>query len=360
MQNGRVIFKKISEAGFDAVVFFDQISQRYLTGFLSSDSVVLVTEQETALITDSRYFEAAFNAKSSGQLFEDVNPYLYKNRLFDALSEHIKAKNILSLAFDNSLLTVAQAERLKKSFPTLNICGITDICKEKRKIKSKREIENIKAAQNITDAAFSYILSYIKPDITEIEIAAKIEYFCRRNGAESMAFDTIAVSGKNSSLPHGLPSVNRLKMDSFFTMDFGAKYNGYCSDMTRTVVVGKATDEMKHIYQTVLTAQKLALDSIKSGVTGRYVDKVARYYINSAGYEGCFGHSTGHSLGLEIHEQPRFSTSSSEIISAGTVMTVEPGIYLPGKFGVRIEDLVLVTENGFENFTKSSKELIEI
>lgn len=360
MINGRIIYEKVKKAGFDAAVFFDEVSQRYLTDFYTTDGIVLVSEQETALITDSRYFEAVNIAKSKGLLQGDVAPYLISHRALDILLEHIKAKNISSLAYDKSLLTVAHAERLEKALPKIKVTGITDICKPARKIKSQKEIENIKAAQEITDAAFKHILTFIREGVTETEVAAELEYFCRRNGADGMAFDTIAVSGTKSSLPHGVPSNVKLTKNSFFTMDFGAKYNGYCSDMTRTVVLGKASDEMKNVYETVFEAQKRALESVRSGVTGIAVDAAARNYIYSEGYEGCFGHSTGHSLGLEIHERPSFSPSSDEAILSGTIMTVEPGIYVEGKYGVRIEDMVLVTDQGCQNFTHSDKQLIEL
>lgn len=360
MTNGRKILEKVKEAGYEAAVFFDEISQRYLTGFYTTDGVVLVSEHETALITDSRYFEAVSIAKAKGELEADCTPYLCSSRVLDVLFEHIEKKNIASLAYDKSLMTVAQSERLVNALQNIKIGGISNICTEARKYKSKKEIENIKAAQAITDGAFSHILNFIKEGVTEIEVAAELEYYCRRNGADGMAFDTIAVSGTKSSMPHGVPGPVPLTKNAFLTMDFGAKYNGYCSDMTRTVVLGKADRDMKQIYQTVLTAQQRAIDSIKSGVSGFDVDNAARSYIYSEGYEGYFGHSTGHSLGLEIHEEPRFSTSSNEKIMAGAVMTVEPGIYIPGKGGVRIEDMVLVTEDGCENLTKSSKELIEL
>jgi len=358
--NGRIIYEKIKSQGYDAAVFFDEISQRYLTGFHSTDGIVLVSEQETALIIDSRYFEAAFLSKNNNELFDDVTPYLFSSRVLDSLNEHIEKKNITSLVFDKTLLTIAQAEKLKKALPNFKIDGISDICTVARQTKSEKEIKNIKVAQAITDAAFKHILSFIKEGQTETEVAAELEYFARKNGADGMAFETIAVSGKKSSVPHGVPSNVILTQNSFFTMDFGARYNGYCSDMTRTVVLGKSDSEMKHVYDTVLEAQKRALESIKSGVTGVQVDSAAREYIYANGYEGMFGHSTGHSLGLEIHESPRFSSAFSDKIMAGMVMTVEPGIYLPGKYGVRIEDMVVITESGYENLTVSPKQLIEL
>lgn len=360
MINGRVIYQKIRSEGYDAAIFLDEVNQRYLTGFHTTDGIVLVSEHETALLTDSRYYEAARIAKDCNLLQEDVTPYQFNNRALDLLADQIRAKNINSLAFDKSLFTVAQLEKLKKALPKMKIGGISDICTKARQIKSEKEIKFIKAAQAITDAAFNHILSFIKEGVTETEVAAELEYFCRKNGADGMAFDTIAVSGTKSSLPHGVPSDVKLTKNAFFTLDFGAKYNGYCSDMTRTVVLGKADSEMKHIYNVVLEAQERAISIVRSGVSGERVDAAARSFIYQNGFEGCFGHSTGHSLGLEIHESPRFSTAFTEKIMSGTVMTVEPGIYIPGKYGVRIEDMVLVTDTGYENLTRSPKNLIEL
>lgn len=360
MINGRVIYEKIKSHGYDAAIFLDEISQRYLTGIHTTDGIVLVSEQETALITDSRYFEAAYIAKNNNLLFDDVTPYLFTNRMLDSLVEHIENKNISSLIFDKTLLTVAQANRIEKALPKVKIGGLSNICTQARQIKSTKEIKNIKAAQSITDAAFKHILNFIHEGLTETEVAAELEYFARKNGADGMAFETIAISGTKSSIPHGVPSNVKLTKNSFFTMDFGAKYNGYCSDMTRTIVLGKADSDMKYVYNTVFKAQSLSLESIKSGITGIEVDFAARNYIYSSGYEGKFGHSTGHSLGLEIHESPSFSSAYSEKIMAGTIMTVEPGIYLPGQYGVRIEDMVLITESGCENLTISPKQLIEL
>ena len=203
-------------------------------------------------------------------------------------------------------------------------------------------------------------MDFISCDKTERDVALELEYFMRRAGAHGIAFDTIAVSGNNSSLPHGTPSDTLLQKDSFLTMDFGAKFNGYCADMTRTVVLGRANEEMKKVYNTVLCAQTYALNKIRAGVLGSQVDKSARDFIYAQGFDGCFGHSTGHGLGIDVHEMPSFSPSYNKKIEKGSVLSVEPGIYIEGKFGVRIEDIVYVTDEGCTNLTKSSKELIEI
>ena len=229
-----------------------------------------------------------------------------------------------------------------------------------RSIKDSEELKNICAAQALTDATFDYALNCIKPGISERELMLDMEFFMRKNGSEGTAFDFIVVSGKNSSLPHGVPTDKKIEIGDFVTMDFGAVVNGYRSDMTRTVGVGSITKEQKTVYDTVLKAQKAAIDYIKSGVKCCDADKVARDIIDLAGYKGCFGHSLGHSVGIEIHESPNCSPKCEKILLPGMIMTVEPGIYIEDKFGVRIEDMVQVREDGCINLTKSRKELIII
>lgn len=358
--NGRKVFNKISALGGNAALFFDEVNMHYISGFFSTDGFVLVDKDETALVIDSRYFEAADRAKKDGVLPADVNLYLLDKSTYRILGEMIEQKGITAVCFDSSRTTVARADALKEFFSSVKFEGVSDICGEFRRIKTPAEVENIRAAQRITDKAFEHVLNFIRPGVTEKEVAAELEYAMRRNGADGFAFETIAVSGKNSSLPHGVPSDMPLTENAFLTMDFGARFNGYCSDMTRTVVLGKADEKTRHIYETVLEAQKRGIAAAKPGVDGAYVDNAARTYIDSCGYAGKFGHSLGHSLGLEIHEAPRFASRSTDIFVPGNVMTVEPGIYIEGFGGCRIEDMVLITETGCENLTNSPKELIEL
>ena len=229
---------------------------------------------------------------------------------------------------------------------------------ELRSIKDSYELECIRAAQKITDETFAYVLEHIRPGMTERALAALIEYQMRLRGADGPAFDTIAVSGKNTSLPHGVPSDKPIESGDFVTMDFGAKARGYCSDMTRTVAVGRPTEKMRQIYGIVLEANRRALAGVQTGMTGAACDALARGYIAQQGYGDRFGHGLGHSLGLEIHEEPRFSPACETVILPGTVVTVEPGIYLENEFGVRIEDMVWMTPDGPVNLTASPKELI--
>jgi len=244
-------------------------------------------------------------------------------------------------------------------FAETELVNIGDLIESLREIKTLEEMKNIQAAQNITDLAFSHLLKMLTPNMTEIEVAVELEYAMRRLGADGFAFDTIAVSGDASALPHGKPRSEKLRT-GFLTMDFGAKLNGYCSDMTRTIVIGRADSEMKKIYNTVLSAQTEAIKYLREGADAGEADKVARDIIDRD-YKGAFGHALGHSVGLYIHEEPRLSKRClGRKLRAGEIVTVEPGIYIYGKYGCRIEDMVSIKSDGVHNFTSSSKELIEI
>jgi Xaa-Pro aminopeptidase len=354
MENGRKLYAVLEAKGFDGAVLMDEVSQHWATGFYTTDGVVIVTAKETLLITDSRYIEAARTS-----VYADVRPVLY-SRTASEVAAYAKEYGLKKLAYDGGRTTVSQLRKLEESCEGVEFGDVPALCDALRRIKTPMEIESIRTAQSITDAAFTHICSFLRPGLTELDVAAELEYFMRKNGADGLAFETIAVSGKKSSLPHGVPGKVVLTENSFLTMDYGARYNGYCSDMTRTVVLGKADDEMKFIYHTVLQAQLAAIAAMRPGATGKEVDAAARDIIKAAGYGENFGHGTGHSLGLEIHEAPNSSFRSEAIFEVGQFQTVEPGIYLEGKYGVRIEDLVLVTENGCEDLTKSEKQLIEL
>lgn len=355
MENGRKLYEKIAEKGFDGAIFLDEVSQHWLTGFASTDGIVLVTAKETLLITDSRYIEAAQKGVNA-----DVRAVLYERSISETAAKYATDLGLKNICYDGGRLTVSQLKRLEKAFDGVALADLPGACEELRRIKTPAEIANIRMAQQITDAAFTHICSVLHRGMTELEVAAELEYFMRKNGADGLAFETIAVSGPKSSLPHGVPGNVVLTENAFLTMDFGARYNGYCADMTRTVVLGRADDEMRAIYDTVLKAQTAVIAMLRPGVKGQDVDAAARDIITAAGYGKCFGHSTGHSVGLEIHEEPRASARSEDIFVPGQLVTDEPGIYLEGKYGVRIEDLLLVTETGCEDLTKSDKTLLEL
>lgn len=354
-------YAEAKSRGAEAAVFFDGINRLYVTSFHSTDGIAVCTASECALFLDFRYYEGAINAMKAGLLQDNVQVYSAPDGLNKALQEYLADNSISRIAVDTAVVTVDGLERLDRFFDgTVGFVRAPGLCTEARKIKTPREIETVQNAQGITDKAFEHILGFIRHGVTEREVAAELEYFMKKNGADGTAFETIAVSGLNSSLPHGVPTSDPLSENAFFTMDFGAKYQGYCSDMTRTVVLGKADAEMRRMYNTVLEAQRLAIAKIKAGVPCKEVDAAARDYIYEMGYVGKFGHSTGHSLGLEIHETPTFSKKSEAVLQSGMIMTVEPGIYIEGFGGVRIEDMVLVTEDGCINLTASPKELIEL
>ena len=268
-----------------------------------------------------------------------------------------------TVAFEDVTLSVADLERMKKVFAGKELVpGASKIADDLRLFKDADEIETIKRAQAITDAGFSHMLEWLTPNVTEIEAALELEFFMRKMGSEGVAFETIAVSGSASSRPHGVPRNVKLEK-GFFTMDFGAKVDGYCSDMTRTVVIGKADEDIKKLYNTVLTAQKAALDYIEEGAFCKEADLIARRIIDNAGYEGRFGHGLGHGVGMYIHEAPRLSRVMPDDykLERGHIVTVEPGIYIEGLYGCRIEDMVGIMPDGsVYNFTHSKKDLIEL
>ena len=344
--------------GADAAIISNKIHQRYLSNFDFDDGLVLVTRGESYLITDFRYTEAA-----KAQTTSEMRVLVPEVRQLVCVAGLLAENGCKTVWVEEETVSLDTFERYKKALADYTLeSGASALLGELRVCKDETELETIARAQEITDAAFAHILTQLHPDMTEIDVALELEFFMRRNGAEALAFDTIAVSGSASSLPHGVP--RRCKLErGFLTMDFGARVDGYCSDMTRTVVLGRADAEIKKVYNTVLTAQRAALDAAAEGVLCRDLDKIARDIIDNAGYKGCFGHSLGHGVGMYIHESPRLSSyaGNETPLSRGHVVTFEPGIYLEGKYGCRIEDMACVRNDGtFHNFTKSPKELIEL
>lgn len=330
------------------------VNRRYFTDFPSSNGFLLVTAKNAVFLTDSRYLEAARKTIT-------ICPTIELKEAKKQIPEFFNVHSINKILFESDRLYISDFERMKAFFdlqePISN--GTLDkTINEMRAVKDSTQLECIKKAQKIAENAFSYILNVIKEGITEKQIALELDFFMLKNGAEALSFDTIVVSGKNSSLPHGVPSDKKIQKGDFITMDFGAVYNGYHSDMTRTVILGEPSKEQVKVYETVLKAQEEALGVLKCGISGVNADKAARDIIENAGYGKYFGHGTGHSVGLEIHENPSLSPRSERTLTVGNVVTVEPGIYLPEKFGVRIEDMAVITKDGYENLTSSTKELI--
>jgi len=276
--------------------------------------------------------------------------------------DYAKRLNCKVLAVEADRLTVTQLKNLRKALHGIKLTTVaTDkIIDSFRAVKNEAEIENICKAQRIAEAAFDHILDFIKVGVTEKEVALELDHYMLSHGADGLSFETIAISGANTSKPHGVPTDKKIEHGDFVTMDYGAVVNGYHSDMTRTVAVGAASDEQKKIYKIVFEAQLAVLRVLKNGVKCSDADKAARDVITEAGYGEYFRHSTGHGVGIEIHEKPFISPTSTATLRSGNVVTDEPGIYIPGKFGVRIEDMALITENGCKNLTKAPKELIII
>ena len=319
----------------------------YYSGFTSEDAYLLITKDLSLLFTDSRY---TIQAKQQSATYE-VCEISKTESIIKSLKQQI-------LCIEEDVVSVSQFSKLqgygKKVKP------FSKTIKYPRRVKEKEEIRKIAQAEELGDRAFSYVLDLIKPGKSEREIAVELEFFMRRNGATKLSFDTICASGVRSAMPHGVASDKIIEKGDFLTLDFGCILDGYCSDMTRTVVVGEATQRQKEIYQIVLDAQKAALDSLKAGISGKEADKLARDIIDKAGYKDNFGHGTGHSVGVEIHELPSLSPKSEDVLEAGNVVSVEPGIYIENFGGVRIEDLVQIDTENALNLTKSQKDLLII
>ena len=345
----------LAEHSADAMIVRDIANIRYLTGYTNDTGVLVITKDGFAgLITDFRFlFQARSEAKDCEIL--DVAGTSYSELISRILTEHGAA----NAAFERDTTKYGEYEAMRNAC-SQELIPVDNVLIELRKIKTADELAKLRKAEHIGDLAYERILGDLKPGVTEREIAAKLTYYMCLEGASGNSFDPIVASGVNSSMPHAIPGARRIQEGDFITMDFGCIYEGYCSDMTRTVVLGRADAKQKEIYETVLRAQTAVLEQIHGGMKGKEIDGIARTIINEAGYEGCFGHGLGHSVGLEIHEPPYANARSEEIVRAGSMMTVEPGIYVEGFGGVRIEDLVLVTEDGCENFAHSPKELTEL
>ncbi len=338
----------------EALLITSAPNRFYVTGFESSAGQVFITNDTAIFLIDFRYVEKAKNTVDSCEV-------VLSNRAADEIKELTDKHGIKRLYVETYALSVHQREEYSRIMPGVEISTddkMDRLIEEMRSIKTDAELERLKRAQALTDETFTYILDRIAAGRTERDVMLDMEFYMRKRGSEGVSFDFIVVSGKNSSLPHGVPTDKVIEKGDFLTMDFGALVDGYHADMTRTVAVGQVSDEQRLVYDTVLKAQLASIDSIKAGVVCRDIDKVARDIIYGAGFEGCFGHGLGHSVGVEIHENPAFNTRCETVLQSGMVMTVEPGIYLEDKFGVRIEDMVVATDTGCINLTASEKKLI--
>lgn len=339
----------------DGLLLTSRYSRHYGAEFDIAEGVAIVTRKGCRYFTDNRYIESACNSIKGFEVLEINRENPYNARLNQAIADF----GVTTLGYEEMYLTAAELQSYEKNLNAKLVPYNKEIYGF-RGVKEEWELARMRKAQEITDKAFTEVLSRIQLGMTELELQAELIYCLYKNGGQGLSFDPIVVSGPNSSMPHGVAGERVIQPGDFVTMDFGVLYQGYCSDMTRTVAVGFATEEMKQVYNTVLKAQLAGIAATRAGVTGKEIDGAARKVIADAGYGKYFGHGYGHSLGLEIHESPNCNIANEKPMEAGNVCSAEPGIYLPGKFGVRIEDVVVIQEGGCEVLTKSPKELIVV
>lgn len=349
-----------SKLKLDAILITSPYNMRYLSGFRGGEGALYISKNQNVLITDSRYTEAAAR-ESDFTVIEENRAHSRTQIIKECIQKETSVQGCdFILGYEDQVMRCSEFQKLASEISGVKWSPLGGHIDALRQVKTEEEIACLAKAEEIGDQAFTEICKVLKPGMTELHVAALLEYYMKMAGAEGFSFETIAASGVNSSMPHAIPGEKKLEEGDFLTMDFGCVYQGYCSDMTRTVVIGKASEKQKEIYHIVLQAQQAALDAICAGKRGSDVDKVARDFITEAGYGDNFGHGLGHSVGLYIHENPRLSPADDTVLQAGMIETVEPGIYIPGFGGVRIEDMVVVTEDGYRNLTKSPKDLIEI
>lgn len=341
----------MKKRGIDALLVTSPYNLRYISNFTGTTGLSLITLDKAYFVTDFRYTEQVATQAVGFEIVTNVGP------IFNEVARLVDENRIEKLGFEQDFVTFSTFELLEQIISG-ELIPITGLIEELREVKSKMEIETIKKACSISDSAFKYILGEIKPGMTEIEVANQLDFHMRGLGATGVSFETIVASGIRSAMPHGVASHKKIETGDFVTMDFGCYYEGYVSDMTRTIAVGEPSEKLKEIYAITLEAQLKVNDAAKPGMTGVQLDAIARDHIAKYGYGEAFGHSTGHGIGLEIHEGPNVSRLAEKRFVTGNVITNEPGIYLPGIGGVRIEDDLVITENGNEVITHSPKELI--
>jgi len=345
---------RLTKLGLDSFLIMSPLNRRYMSGFTGTAGMLLITLKDNFLITDFRYLEQAAQEAPHYQIVKQEFPFT------KTLKDLLQRLPVESMGIESDFVTVKQFQELADNLSFLKLFPKEGEIETLRLVKDAEEIVNIKKAAQIADQAFNHILNIIKPGMKEIEVAMELEFFMRSQGATGTSFETIVASGIRSALPHGVASEKVIEAGDFVTMDFGCIYNGYCSDMTRTVVIGQPTPKQTDIYNIVLEAQLKGLNYVRAGLGAKEVDLKSRSYITGKGYGDNFGHGLGHGLGLNVHENPSLSPRDNTELLVNMVVTVEPGIYIPHWGGVRIEDLVIIKDTGFENLTRANKELIII
>lgn len=349
---------KFDELGIDGFLINGEWNRRYLSGFTGSNGLILITKNEAILITDYRYLEQARKQTDLDVVLHKEHTG-HKHKIYDEAVRQINQLGVTHLGFEQQHLSFANYTKLKEHV-NIELIPTYDMVEDLRMVKNDQEIENIRISSSITDKAFLHVLEMIRPGLTELEVAAELESFIKNNGGTTSTFSPIVASGRRSSLPHGRASNKVIEKGEMITIDFGTNYNGYWSDISRVVAFGEPDQKMKEIHQVVFDSFQHCLNHIKAGLTDQEVDKFMRDILIKSGYNEYSGTGTGHGIGLEVHEKPLFSVDLEKTLQPGMVVTIEPGIYLEDVGGARVEDMLLIKEDGCEVLSPSTKELIII